>query len=470
MTFTERIAEANRAYENEWLALWWPWYQEHVTVFNTVIPTIPYITITQEFLETYILPKIPISEQSSIRIPCARMHVTPDFIRKHKHLDWNWTDLTYNENIPIQAIINNLDLPWDMQCILNRYDITPELLAKLPIDYSSVHGASNPALIKHILKHPELYDVTSASTNPKITLAFIERHIDIFLLRGSEWYLSNLASLPITTLDFILKYRFLINWDMKMLSKNPNLTTNFLMDHIDWDWDWYHISLHPMITPDFVRANSNTLPFDWFGMMKNPSIPIEFIIETIDKYAWPGPHFRFIHDNPNFRLEHIDMFIALNLTSMLNTQTANYIMEHLVKSIDQVYHYAKFLRLDVNSSLRIAVGNNPNITVEMMNIHSELSPQIRAIFMANANATMQYISSTLNNHNHNHINEHRLTKMSYDYDKFITRKICEHMAAYKIQGRWREVICNPAYAVCRRKLEYDFDTTIGSVCTGLLAQ
>lgn len=462
MTFAERIAEAKRAYENEWLEIWWPWYQKHLSMVDTEIPTIPDVTITQEFLETYILPKIPVSEQGTIFIPCFTMHVTPAFIRKHKHLQWNWTWLSGNGNIPIQAIIDNLDLPWDKEIILSRYDITPELLTKLPIEHITVRDAYNPALITHILKHPEQYNVVSASTNPKITLSFIEQHIDIFLLYRNEWYLSNLARLPIVTLDFILKYRFLIDWDMVMLSQNPNLTTKFLMEHLDWNWKWNYISKHPMITPEFIRTNGKTLPFDWDGVMRNPSIPIEFIIEIIDKYAWSKPDFRLICDNPNFRLENVDMIVALNMVSILTTWTNNYIMKHLVKTIDQVYHYSKLLKIDINLSLNVAIRHNPNITVEMINIHPELSPRIRAYFMDNPNATMQFISETLNINNHARISHSRLTEMSYEYNKFMTRKNCEHMAAYKIQRQWREVICNPAYAVCRRKLEYDFDTVIGN--------
>ena len=44
-------------------------------------------------------------------------------------------------------------------------------------------------------------------------------------------------------------------WDFQYLSDNPNLSMDFLSQHIDQQWDWDYLSNHPNITMDFVEKN-----------------------------------------------------------------------------------------------------------------------------------------------------------------------------------------------------------------------
>jgi hypothetical protein len=465
MTFAERIAASRRFYVNQWLMLWWSWMQEHGPILgltNEIYELMP--CFTQEFLEQHIskisTETLSMPQQRFWEMVSRSIHVTPAFLKKNIHLPWVWRRLTLNANIPISAIADNLGLPWDMEEIKSRYDITPEYMEKLPVTYESVLGADNPALIDHILTHPDLYDVMSASTNPKITLKYIERHIDMFLLRKNKWYLSNLARLPVVTLDFIEKYRFLIDWDMHNLSKNPNLTTDFLIKYIDWDWDWFILSTHPMITPEFV-TNNPQLPFDFYMLSSNASIPIEFIIYTINMYNWDMMH---VSENPNFKLEHINVFCCMHDFSDIESKfNVRYIMTTLVTSVEQVYEYSNILKIPAVSSLAYALASNPKFTPEMTSSIIDFTSYLKARVICNRNATLQYIADNIDSFTGTNPNvKYVIHNCKRDYAKFMALKIREHMAAYKIQQRWRHVICNPAYAVCRRKLERDFDTLIGN--------
>ena len=44
-----------------------------------------------------------------------------------------------------------------------------------------------------------------------------------------------------------------IHWKSYWISKNPNLTMEFIEEHLDYDWDWYGVSKNPNLTVEFIE-------------------------------------------------------------------------------------------------------------------------------------------------------------------------------------------------------------------------
>ena len=87
-------------------------------------------------------------------------------------------------------------------------------------------------------------------------------------------------------------------WDWFEISRNPNITLDFIEANPDKPWDWSGISLNPNITFDFIEANPDK-PWDWFEISYNPNITLDFIEANPDKpwdWYWISSN-KFIYDN-----------------------------------------------------------------------------------------------------------------------------------------------------------------------------
>jgi hypothetical protein len=106
------------------------------------------------------------------------------------------------------------------------------------------------------------------SLNPNISTKFIEDSID------REW-----------------------NWDY--LSRNPAITPSFVRKHISRGWDWYWLSDNTFITPDFIEENvkrMNPIPLSF-----NPAINLQFVLRHLN-WKW---NFDNLSKNPSITLEDI---------------------------------------------------------------------------------------------------------------------------------------------------------------------
>jgi hypothetical protein len=91
------------------------------------------------------------------------------------------------------------------------------------------------------------------------------------------------------------------------LSKNCNLTFEFIKEYPNIPWDWEKISKHPSITLEIVNENP-TLPWDWDYLMENPNITPEFIIEN-KHLPWELSEFGYaMSKNPHFTYDCIKKY------------------------------------------------------------------------------------------------------------------------------------------------------------------
>ena len=50
-------------------------------------------------------------------------------------------------------------------------------------------------------------------------------------------------------------------WDWWILTRNPNITFEFIEKHINEDWDWGEISKNPNITLEFIETYIDKIDF-----------------------------------------------------------------------------------------------------------------------------------------------------------------------------------------------------------------
>jgi hypothetical protein len=73
-------------------------------------------------------------------------------------------------------------------------------------------------------------------------------------------------------------------WNWSWMSKNENLTMEFIEKHPDKPWDWDDVSRNPNITLEDIEKHPNLI-FGWICM--NPNLTIEFIEKHIKNISRP---------------------------------------------------------------------------------------------------------------------------------------------------------------------------------------
>ena len=74
-------------------------------------------------------------------------------------------------------------------------------------------------------------------------------------------------------------------WDWYWISKNPNITMEFIEKYPNKPWNWRAISMNPAITMEIIKKYPNK-PWSWSCMSKNPNITLEIIKKYIDKISF----------------------------------------------------------------------------------------------------------------------------------------------------------------------------------------
>ena len=89
-----------------------------------------------------------------------------------------------------------------------------------------------------------------------------------------------------TLLKLIKKYPNK-QWDWNNLSRNINITEEFLENNITMPWNWYELSQNESISLEYIDENIELIPWCMFGLSCHPNMNIEFILKHIDlNWIW----------------------------------------------------------------------------------------------------------------------------------------------------------------------------------------
>lgn len=137
---------------------------------------------------------------------------------------WDWDALPCNPNIRPEFVISHTELPWSTTLSFSLY--------------------ANPCLTPRWLKeHPEFpINWYGYSRNPSLTRIFLVENLD------KEWNWTRLSSSIAITEEIVeeLLDDPRANWDWGLcgLSKNPNISYEFVERHIDMPWNFRLLSMN----------------------------------------------------------------------------------------------------------------------------------------------------------------------------------------------------------------------------------
>jgi hypothetical protein len=226
------------------------------------------------------------------------------FIDMYPEKTWNWQDIYFNHGINLafidkyyhknmricQLFIKNpvLKITNDQQMILNyvfeftalnKKELITEIfhMENLSADAKRIFlRAVNAEDLKLFLteKHPSKEEMDFICLNKNLTFEIIEMYPDL------EWIWSNIKMKLTGKLSDNFLQKNINNTKMwQYVAHYVNL--DFIDQHIDLPWDWYHVANHPDINLNFVLKQ--TVFWDWNILSQN--LPIAEILEN-PKLPW----------------------------------------------------------------------------------------------------------------------------------------------------------------------------------------
>jgi hypothetical protein len=154
----------------------------------------------------------------------------------HPSRRWNWAALPGNPGIRPEFVISHTDLPWDVEwAIYENPNMTP----------------------RWIKEHPDFHmDWNGYSRNPSLTKEFLIENLD------KEWNWIRLSSSIAITEDIVEELlddpRAHWNWGLCGLSKNPNISYEFVEKYIDMPWAFEILSKNNQGLNRCLRYNIDT--------------------------------------------------------------------------------------------------------------------------------------------------------------------------------------------------------------------
>jgi hypothetical protein len=143
------------------------------------------------------------------------LKITSQVLSTNQNLDWDWDNLSGNESITEDILIDHKDKPWDYGELSNCRNITKEFVLNNPDKpWNYDHLGYNNIIIAD-----EITNWYIISKNLEISFEFILEHINKFIRDGDWEYLSRNNNI---TYEYVSNNRNL-PWDWSVLSGNKNM-------------------------------------------------------------------------------------------------------------------------------------------------------------------------------------------------------------------------------------------------------
>jgi hypothetical protein len=165
-------------------------------------------------------------------------------------------------NNTLQKFVSeNLEKPWDWNCLSENKSITPNFVTNnQDFNWSNQFLCRNPSMFKSI----------KINDNSGKTLDDISKKI---------------KAKPIITPSFVKNNQKVI-LDHEHENRDKSITEEVVLEKKDKPLDWKLLSRTLSMTEEYINKNIN-LPWDWENLSRNPSIPPNFILEHPEKdWSW----------------------------------------------------------------------------------------------------------------------------------------------------------------------------------------
>ena len=362
-------------------------------------------------------------------------------------------------------------------------DIVKKRLAFLKSKYPNIHledVVQNPHLTLQMILDLVVHETNTInpsqcfwiSRHPEVTMDFVLKHPEF------PWIWTMLASHKNITMDDISRHPE-IPWEYPYVSCNPNLTLDYVTENSDHNWDWRWISSNKAITFEMIESNPN-LPWQWSQVSINPNVKLEHVLKHIEKpWCWysltvhPNITLDMIKSHPNlpwqkasltynpsFTPAHIeDPFIWREHNLFVWGQSKSYVQAALCRNdiicLDYVLSLSlgsddatkwRFFSKNKNMTWDIALKYKNEPGLDWKEICKNVPLRCQDI-IDHPEIPWQWHSLLLNPH---------LMKPTLEEirELFCSKIICKWVF---------HCFTNPNFLMCRRRLEREYNSFVGSL-------
>ena len=323
----------------------------------------------------------------------ANPNITPDFIEQHIDKPWNWNMMSINPSITLRFIEQHLDKDWDWNLFVENPNITQEFVGRhIDENWDWLKLTKKSYItVEFIIRHRNKpwdwiwlsvsnypnpnYPYSKPNMTPRIRQYFRQREYDF---ENNKWTDTEVPGSDDQIHDpmecqfnpkhqvqrFALKYvmrQLHEPWFWEVISKNTNLTPNFIEQNIDKDWDWEALSRSLSITPEII-ANHHNKAWEWDELSSNPCINPRFVDRHLN---WPW-NWEYLSQNPNITIDFIanhinqgwdwchisnNKFLFCKDLHKVQQQTFNVIMNDMYRDMVHILHQKHGGTVDVLNTL-----------------------------------------------------------------------------------------------------------------------
>jgi hypothetical protein len=221
----------------------------------------------------------------------SSINITWETILENPNIPWNWREVSRNPNITIYIIMESIQNGGPIrELFMNEISLNPsisilDIQKFIDLDWDYYNLSSNQNIkweyIEDTMDSCD-WNWKELSAHTEITIEIIKKHIN------KDWNWRVLIAHPNIYLKDILKTsgdNFF--WPMEYITENPNIKWNEIKDYMDdLHLSWYHISKNKNITWDIIQ-NNPYLNWSWDGISQNPNIKWENVINYLsNKWYW----------------------------------------------------------------------------------------------------------------------------------------------------------------------------------------
>lgn len=231
----------------------------------------------------------------------------------------------------------------------------------------------------------ELIDMHMICKNKSINIHDILDHID--MLKGACYTSKN----PSLRLEYVDKYTNII-WQRNLLSRNPNITIKFIIDHpnnsdhtnLSIDWDWACISENPGIKIKDIYDYPD-LPWNLYYVSKNPNLTFEDIIKLKNGFKTSNGVLTFGYISTLLYWRWISLCVPLTIQQLKNSRdlpwdydclsrNMSFTLSDMLSNPEIPWNFQKISRI---GSTLDDVRNHPNLPWNWDNLCSNIPISIK---------------------------------------------------------------------------------------------
>ena len=425
--------------------------------------------------------------------------------RRIKQLDdkFDWSGFTRNPKVTLKLLQANMDKPWNWALFGNN--ILSTVITDVPLEFYLTNGQkaldgefgivhSNFARyhqngfhigdiavrynrkvhVEHLVKfHGTDADWFDFSENPNFQFQNVLDYPD------KCWNWAMISCHPNVTFDHIQLHKD-VPWDWTSVSKNVNIRLEHVMAFLEQTWDWSSLSKNAGISVDDIVRTKDDLPWKWNFVSGNPTLKLHHVLEnpslpwsweilvghraiTIKDImahddlpwgsnGWYGVRYA-INYNPNLTLEDIKAHPKLVCKSPVCPEKVSYaewqecfMYEKNTFNIDWILMFPKVL-----GCYKFPASRHPNITWKDVKKYNKVGWCLKGLSM-NPNIPIKSILAR--------------KKLKWDWravcerDDFLdpldAQEVRRYFATKKICNQLYESFTNPAYLMCRQRLQKEF--------------